>query len=680
MTTSTLPAARPTSNNDGTDRTDGIDSTDSASVRSSEPRWARRALLLLLGLTALLYIWDLGASGTANSFYAAAVQAGTKSWTAFFFGSLDRSNFITVDKPPASLWVMELSGRIFGFNAWSMLVPQALEGVAAVGLLYGAVRRMSGHVAGLIAGTLMALTPVAVLMFRFNNPDALLVLLMVAAAYAVVRAIESGRTTWLLLAGSALGFGFLTKMLQAFLVLPALGLVYLVCAPTPVRKRILQLLAAAAALVVSAGWWVLAVALVPAADRPYIGGSGNNTVLGLAFGYNGLSRITGGESGGNGTSFSGSAGITRLFATDMGAQISWLLPAALISLVAGLAISFRAPRTDRLRASMIIWGGWLVVTGVVFSYMEGTVHTYYTVALVPAIAALVATTGAALWQRRNAFLARATMATIVAATAAWSVVLLDRDPTWIPALRYVIVTAGAAAAIGLVIGTRRFKTATAVVVAAAVLGGLTGSTAYAVQTASTSHTGSTPNAGPAATGMGGGIGGGIGGGGSAGGGFGGSRPGTHTGAAPTGGTRPSGTPPTGTSTSGTSTTGTASTAAGAMGGGGTTTSTALTALLKATRTKWSAVVSGSQSAATLELASGTAVMAIGGFTGDDATPTLAQFEAYVKAGEVRYFIAGSSGGGGGTASTASAITTWVEAHYTATTVGGETVYDLSAAK
>jgi 4-amino-4-deoxy-L-arabinose transferase-like glycosyltransferase len=669
MTTLTLP---------GTHRHDEIssDSTDGGnrsfarrlvSGRTGEPTWARPALLILLGLTALLYLWDLGASGTANSFYAAAVQAGTKSWKAFFFGSLDSSNFITVDKPPASLWLMELSGRVFGFNSWSMLAPQALEGVAVVGLLYGAVRRFSGHAAGIAAGALMALTPVAVLMFRFNNPDSLLVLLMVAAAYATVRAIESGRTMWLVLAGSALGFGFLTKMLQAFLVLPALGLVYLICAPTSVRRRILQLLTAGLALVVSAGWWILIVALVPAADRPYIGGSGNNTVLGLAFGYNGLSRITGGEGGGNGTGFSGAAGITRLFATDMGAQISWLLPAALISLVAGLVISFRAPRTDRLRAAMIIWGGWLIVTGVVFSYMEGTVHTYYTVALVPAIAALVATTGRELWQRRAAFLARATMALIVSATTAWSVVLLNRDASWFPQLRYIVVIGGAVATLGLLIGARRFKTATIAVVIAGMLGGLGGSVAYAAQTATTAHTGSTPSAGPASVGMGGG---GMGGGG------------THSGTAPTGGTKPSGTRPTGTRPSGTTAGTTSGTGqVGDGGGAGTTSSAALTKLLKATTTKWSAVVSGSQSAATLELASGTAVMAIGGFTGDDATPTLAQFEAYVAAGAVTYFIAGGGGGGGGgNASTASAITTWVEAHYTATTVGGSTVYDLTAAK
>ena len=183
--------------------------------------WARPALFGLLLLTAVLYIWGLGRSGYANEFYSAAVQAGTTSWKAFFFGSFDAANYITVDKPPASLWVMELSGRIFGFSSWSMLVPQALEGVAAVALLYATVRRWFSPAAALLSAAILAITPVAVLMFRFNNPDALLVLLMVAGAYATTRAVESGRTRWLALAGGLIGFAFLTKMFQAFLVVPA---------------------------------------------------------------------------------------------------------------------------------------------------------------------------------------------------------------------------------------------------------------------------------------------------------------------------------------------------------------------------------------------------------------------------------------------------------------------------
>ena len=192
--------------------------------RGRQIGWARPALIALLVLTAAAYLWDLSASGTANSFYAAAVQAGTKSWKAFFFGSLDSSSFITVDKPPASLWVMGLSGRIFGFSSLSMLVPQALEGVAAVALLYAAVKRWFGPGAGLLAGLMLAVTPVAALMFRFNNPDALLVCLLVAAAYCLVRALEGASTRWVIAVGTLIGFAFLAKMMQAFLVLPAFAL------------------------------------------------------------------------------------------------------------------------------------------------------------------------------------------------------------------------------------------------------------------------------------------------------------------------------------------------------------------------------------------------------------------------------------------------------------------------
>jgi 4-amino-4-deoxy-L-arabinose transferase-like glycosyltransferase len=232
------------------------------------PAWYRPALLAVLLGTALLYLWDLSASGYANSFYAAAVQAGTKSWKAWFFGSLDSSNFITVDKPPASLWIMGLSGRIFGFSSWSLLVPSALEGVAAVALLAATVRRVAGHAAALIAGAVLALTPAAVLIFRFDNPDAFLVLLLVLAVYCLTRALEAARTRWLLAAGAAIGFAFLTKSGEGLLPVPALGLAYLIAAPTTIWRRIWQLLAAVAAIVVSAGWWIAAVLLTPAADRP----------------------------------------------------------------------------------------------------------------------------------------------------------------------------------------------------------------------------------------------------------------------------------------------------------------------------------------------------------------------------------------------------------------------------
>src|SRR5882757_5541212 len=249
--------------------------------RTEDPAWARPALFALLAAAALLYLWGLSASGYANSFYSAAVQAGSQSWKAMFFGSSDAGNSITVDKPPGALWPMDVSVRLFGLGSWQILVPQALMGVASVGLL---------------AGGILMVTPVATLIFRYNNPDALLELLMVAAIYFVLRALEDGRTKWLLWAGAIFGFAFLVKTLQAWLILPPLAIVYGVCGPPALRKRLVQLLYATLAMIAACGWWVLTVQLWPASSRPYIGGSTDNSFLGLTFGYNGFGRITGNES------------------------------------------------------------------------------------------------------------------------------------------------------------------------------------------------------------------------------------------------------------------------------------------------------------------------------------------------------------------------------------------------
>ena len=412
-----------------------------AEPKGATPRWARLALLVLLATTAGTYLWNLAASGYGNSFYAAAVEAGSKSWKAMFFGSLDTSNFITVDKPPAALWVMDLSARIFGFSTWSVMVPGVLEGVAAVALLYAAVRRVANPTAGLVAGAVLAATPVAALMFRFDNPDALLVLLLVGAAYCMTRAIEKAGTKWLLAVGALLGFAFLTKMMQAFTVVPAFGVAYLIAAPTSLRRRAVQLLAGLGALVVAGGWWVVIVSLVPAADRPFIDGSPDNSIWNLIFVYNGFGRLSGSGTGG-GANFSGTAGVFRLFNDAMGGQASWLLPAALVGFVAVLVVRRRAPRTDKVRAAAIVWGGWLLVTGAVFSYGKGVIHTYYTVALAPAIAALVAIGAQQLWKERAHVWARAVAAGSVVLTAGWAWALLERTPSWNPELRWIVVVAG----------------------------------------------------------------------------------------------------------------------------------------------------------------------------------------------------------------------------------------------
>ncbi|MGZ4517978.1 MAG: glycosyltransferase family 39 protein, partial [Mycobacteriaceae bacterium] len=425
------------------------------------PRWAQGGLVALLVATAVFYLWGLSASGYANSFYSAAVQAGSVSWKAFFYGSSDAANSITVDKPPASLWVMALSVRAFGLSSWSILAPQALEGVATVALLYAVVRRRFGPTAGLISGLVLALTPVAALMFRFNNPDALLTLLMVASVWALMRGVEDGRTRWLVLTGVFVGLGFLTKQMQVFLVLPALSITYLVAGPVRLGRRLLQLLAAGVALVASAGWWLAIVSLVPAADRPFIGGSQNNSILELTLGYNGFGRLSGSETGSvvpgggggggpAGGGMWGSTGITRLFTGEFGGQITWLVPAALAMLVAGFVLAGRAPRTDPARASYLVWGLWLLVTGLTFSFMAGIFHAYYTVALAPAVGALVGSGAVQLWQRRRSWWASAALAATLVLTVAWAYVLLGRSPSFVPWLRYVVLAVGLLAAIALV--------------------------------------------------------------------------------------------------------------------------------------------------------------------------------------------------------------------------------------
>ncbi|WP_037040850.1 ArnT family glycosyltransferase [Pseudonocardia halophobica] len=642
-----------------------------------EPRWSRPALLVLLAGTAVLYLWNLSASGWANDFYAAAVQAGTQSWKAWLFGSLDSGNAITVDKPPAALWVMVASARIFGFSSWSVLVPQALMGVASVGLLHAAVKRWAGPAAGLLAGAALALTPAAVLMFRFDNPDALLVLLLVTAAWAVTRAVDAASVKasswWLVAAGSAVGFAFLTKMGQALLVVPALGLVYLVAGAPQLRTRIVQLLGALAAMVVSAGWFIALVELWPADSRPYIGGSTTNSLLELALGYNGLGRLLGGSGNGGGgggggnTGFGGSAGITRLFTGEIAYEVSWLLPAALILLLAGLWVTRRAPRTDRTRAGLLLWGGWTLVTGVVFSYMSGTMHPYYTVALAPGIAGVLAVGGRALWQRRASVWARVTLALAVVATGAWSFALLAASSESFTWLRWPVAALALVGAVALVAGGR-WRRVLLVGVTAAVLSGLAGTSAYAVATASVAHTGSIPSVGTTSSSFGSSGSDGVGG--------------------PGGGTPPaaSGTDggqgvPTGMPDGGQG--GSADRGQGGPGGGtggtGDATSAELTALLGSTDTTWSAAVSTSQTAASLELASGTAVMSTGGWGGSDSAVTLVQFQQDVAEGKIHYYVGGGQGGGPGGASdsTSSRIAEWVAENFTATTVGGQTVYDLT---
>ncbi|MCV7176737.1 glycosyltransferase family 39 protein [Mycolicibacterium sphagni] len=582
-------------------------------------------LIALLLTTAVLYLWNLGASEWANPFYSAAAQAGATNWTAWLFGSSDAGNAITVDKPPAALWVMGLSARLFGVNPWSILVPQALIGVAAVAVLYAAVRRVSGPWAGLVAGAVLALTPAAALMFKFNNPDALLVLSLVIAVYATQRALNRDAAWWwLALAGVAVGVGFLAKMLQAFLVLPALAAVFLLAADVSVRTRLVRLTAAVVAVVVSSGWYLALVALWPASARPYIGGSQHNSILELALGYNGLGRLTGNETGGLGN-MNMDAGWARLFGSEMGGHIAWLLPAAVVAIVAGLWITRRAPRTDLTRAALLLWAGWLVVTAVVFSYANGILHPYYTVALAPALGGGLAIGTTLLWRHRDDIRAAVTLAGMVAITVALAFLLLQRDSQWLPWLRIAIVVGGIAAAVLLVVVGRLPRRVGAGVGALALIVALAGPAAFSVATAAAPHNGAIPSVGPS-----------MGHGGPPGGMFDAPRPGPE-----------------------------------------------LTAALRlhGDEYTWAAAAVGSSNAAGYQLATGLPVMAVGGFNGTDPAPTLDQFQAYVAERRIHWFVKTDMPGFGfgdkSGSDAAEQIQRWVSANFTPRELDDVTVYDLS---
>src|SRR5436190_2010231 len=433
-----------------------------------------------VAVSAVLNLWNLAQNGYSNLYYSVAVQSMMQSFHNIFFASYDAGGFITVDKPPVALWIQTISAKIFGFSSLSLLAPEALAGVGSVALLYFLVRRVFGTFAGFVAALALALTPISVAVERTNNTDSFLMLTLLLAAWALIFASEKGRLALLMLALGLVGVGFNIKMLAAFVVLPAFYLFYLVAAAVPWQKRFLHLALGSVVLFAVALSWPLAVDLTPADQRPWVGGSQHNSVLDLALNYNGLGRVTGnegagggfnaqrppngfqiprgifpnfggGRGGGNGRGGfgvpvgpgpqggpggagmfgAGSPGDTRLFTGMMAGQWSWLFPLALFGVVVTVGNAGRRFFMARRGRGVLLWAGWLVCYGLVFSFASGIFHPYYLVILAPAAAALVGIGAGSLWEAylRGGWAAWLLPVALMA-TAFWENHILSGYPEW----------------------------------------------------------------------------------------------------------------------------------------------------------------------------------------------------------------------------------------------------------
>ena len=688
-----------------------------------DPPWLsaatrRIALGVIMALAAILDFYALSQEGYANSYYAAAVKSMLQSWHNFFFVSFDPGGFVTVDKPPLGFWIQAASAKIFGFSGFSILLPEALAGVLSVGLLYILVRRHFGALAGLLAALALAIMPISVVTNRNNTIDSLLVLCSLAAAWATLRAAERGSFRWLALAGLLVGLGFNIKMLEAYLIVPALLAVYLLAAPRSWRARLVHLLGFALIMLAVSFAWITAVDLTPAALRPWVGSTSTNSELDLALGYNGIERLLGmggsassllsgtstvGAGGPGGVSENGPAGVFRLFDTQLGGQASWLLPLGLVGLLASgwaydaLELARNLPARLRLwraspearrdarlttrQASWVLWSMWTLVMAAFFS-IAGFYHTYYLSMLAPGVAALAAIGAIELWADYARPIWQGWLLPIaLLLTAAVQVYILASFPayaTWMtPLILAVALLAAAilavrrALALGLVAMPAWAsgwphapilpRAALSMALAALLLPSLIWSGVSVTQGA----TGALPHAGPTATttaftGPGARAFGGPHGGGFPGGaGVGGPPPsfaGGQPGALPEGlggfggpGEQDNGG------------------FGGGPGGGSASANSALVSYLEAHQgaaTYLVATMSANQ-AAPLILATGKAVMALGGFTGSDPILTVAQLQRLIQSGQVRYFLLGGGGFGGPGGSSNSALTAWVQANCTA---------------
>jgi len=614
--------------------------------------WARPELLLALGVASALNLWGLSRNGWANTFYAGAVRSMASSWHDFLFASLDRSGLMTVDKPPLAFWVQALSVRLFGWHSLSILVPQALMGVAAVGLTYDLVRRRFGRVAGFVSGLALALTPITVAISRHNNPDQALILCCVAALWFAVRALEDGRARWLIWSGVCVGLGFEAKMSVALFVVPGIALAWLYAAPVASAwVRVRRLLWGGLAMTVVGLAWPVLVTLTPAADRPWISGTSDNSIWSLIVNYNGVGRVTGqagapsvsgpGGGGGAGGFSAGATGPLRLLNSALGGQAGWLVGFAVVAGV-GLVVLTRLRRGDARTGWLIAVGGTFAVSAVVFSFASGIVHPYYVSFLAPWTAMLIgAGVGEAL---RPGTWARVLGAAAVVGGAVTELVVLGHaggSVSWATPL-VIVVCALAAMALLIVAFPARVR---AVVVAVALAALLAAPACWAVDTLGHATSSTFPAGGPASTQ---GFGGPGGSGARAGfatrggaGGFGGlgglaGRGGVGGGSGGAGGGFPSG--------HGALGAGAGAGSGGAFGGDSATLQAA--SRYAASHGGGTVAVESQSSAAEAIVAGDTNVAGIGGFSGLESSVSPSWLAMEVRDGRLRWILADTGSGPG----------------------------------
>src|SRR6266699_67888 len=628
------------------------------------PYISRPTALALVGvmlISIFMNFYQLGQNGFGNLYYAAGGRSMLNNWHNFFFVSYDPGGFVTLDKPPLGFWLQVASAKLFGFTPFSIFLPQALAGVLSVLLLYHLVRRHFGVVAGVLAALALAISPISVLTNRNNTIDSTLVLVMLLGAWAVLRAAESGKLRWLLLCAVFVGLGFNIKMLEAYLVVPAYGLLYLLAAPRSIWARIGHLALAALLMLTISLSWAVAVDLTPAASRPYVGSSQNNSEISLALGYNGIQRLLGqfgfggsnagsstsgnttrqlpgagsstgtftrdfpqtdtgssgqppqnvGSASGGGSSGmfnTGNPGLLRLFHEPLGGQIVWLLPMALLGVLA-LAWQGRPRfREDRKQQSLILWGTWLLTMAVFFS-IATFFHQYYLSTFAPAICALFGIGVVVMWRDYQRAGWRGWLLPLaLLLTALEQIHIIVSNPSWgtwlIPLIALPCALAAAIMfAARLLPRLRVNMRVVALALCVALLALMLTSAVWSTIPVLADQAVSLPAAGPS---------------GQTGGGF---------------------------------------------GGSGSTANTALIKYLEAHKgsAKYLVAVVSSNEADSIILETNQPVMALGGFSGSDPILTTTQLAALVKSGAVKFFLLKGSGGGG-PGGGQSALITWITQH------------------